>query len=147
MLKGDTALDMRGRCSAGQKAGISATYRTSLKNWRWTRCCGRLRLPLSEGEAPYTFLVTLGSRQTQLYHGPILLLANMPCSALKTRKRVKVTQTHFTSTALLLRERTLFHGPPKMHSGIKMGKNISKLIVNILPVISNTSRGGMWLSW
>lgn len=30
MLKGDTALDMRGRCSAGQKAGISrapgATY-------------------------------------------------------------------------------------------------------------------------
>lgn len=25
MLKGDTALDMRGRCSAGQKAGITET--------------------------------------------------------------------------------------------------------------------------
>lgn len=25
MLKGDTALDMRGRCSAGQKAGITRT--------------------------------------------------------------------------------------------------------------------------
>lgn len=33
MLKGDTALDMRGRCSAGQKAGISSEGPTWPERW------------------------------------------------------------------------------------------------------------------
>lgn len=38
MVKGDTALDMRGRCSAGQKVSLDSSwnqYQTCLKAYKW----------------------------------------------------------------------------------------------------------------